>query len=189
MQHPPHPARAFAHHRGDVALGLARVHNQRKVQFLGQLDVPLERHPLRGSRRVFVVVVQPGLADRNAARVPCRLAHNRHLVPGGPGIHLVGMHPRGGPDRVMAPGQIKGAQAVVAVRRNGDHPLSRRFARPLQHIGQILLEGLVGEMAVRVEESQTAAAAPDFRAFSRESAVPKRFWISRSAGEAMKIEE
>ena len=86
--------------RGDrVVLGRAGVDHQRLAELARQLDLRAERALLVGARRVVAVVVEAGLADRQAARVGGELAQlvcDRVRVAGGVvgvvadrGVHLV----------------------------------------------------------------------------------------------------
>ena len=55
--------------RDRVVLGRARVDDERLAELARELDLRGERALLVGARRVVAVVVEPGLADREAARV------------------------------------------------------------------------------------------------------------------------
>ena len=60
----------LAGQRGDrVRLGRARVDDERLAELAREPDVGGERALLVGARRVVAVVVEAGLADRDAARV------------------------------------------------------------------------------------------------------------------------
>ena len=72
VQHDLEPVRVLGQRGDRVVLGRARVDDERLPELARDLDVVAERALLVGARRVVAVVVEPGLADRQAAGVRAR---------------------------------------------------------------------------------------------------------------------
>ncbi len=158
MHHGPADAVArSAQHGDEILVRVALVQEQRLARFDSQRELAFEGEALGLARRVVAVVVQPGLAGGPHVGLAQQRAQEvlglRRVVRGMVRVHAG----RGVEDSRM--GARQGQRRLRAFRAGpGDHDLRHaRGTRPRQHGGQVVAEGLMGEVGADVNEGHGAA--------------------------------
>jgi hypothetical protein len=142
----------LGHERVRVVLGLARVHDDRKRELRGKLELRGERQPLAVPRRVVVVVVETALAhgNRTTVREPADPVHvARPIETGG----IVRVHAGREPREPAFPfGEGAGPRGGRERLPNAQDAGRAGRAGALDHRGLVLTERGVGQVGVAVEE-------------------------------------
>ena len=102
--------------------------DDRLVEPLGEIEVPLEDGDLRLPRRVHVVVVEPRLPDRDdplILRQPLDLREGFVIAV----LCFVRMKADGGPDVVVLPGHRDRGRSVIELRGGDDEAADTVLAR------------------------------------------------------------
>ena len=108
-------------HRRRVGIGVAGVDHDGQSRCRGQLELPLEQRALCVSRREVVEVIEPGLPDRDRARMldqSAELVEPRRLGSAG----LVRVDPDGRVDALLRLGDRKRGPTGFDPRADRDDP-------------------------------------------------------------------
>jgi hypothetical protein len=137
--------------RRDVGVGLPGVDDCGLAGITRQLELPLKHGALNGTGGMVVVVVEADLAAGHDPRIAEHSAQPASRVIG-PGAGIVGMHAGSGGDAGIPGRQLQPQRRRGLGLADHDEVPDPAGPRPRDHLGAIGREGLIAEVAVRVDK-------------------------------------
>ena len=137
---------------GRVAVRLADVENHRLIKAIGHLKLRLKHGALNVPRREIIVIVQPDFTQRDGLFIGHAALNARgdSVVPAGRVVRVNasrGIHP------VILPRQIKHGLRLLRAIAHKQRALHAIFLHPRDGLRAILVKALVGQVAMRIEQS------------------------------------